>query len=84
MQGRYRVAPETQSRPERLRSASVLAALCAALWLERSLATMSVASCAALTASCFGMTSIESANLGDGSGGAIRGRGVVMVRVRGV
>ena len=45
---------------------------------------MSFASCAALTASCFGMTSIESANLGDGSGGAIRGRGVVMVRVRGV
>ena len=39
---------------------------CAAWWLERSLATMSVASCAALTASCFGMTSIESANLGDG------------------
>ena len=43
-----RVLPEMQSRPKRLSSGSVLVALCAALWLERSLATMSVASCAAL------------------------------------
>mmetsp|Transcript_8481 Transcript_8481/g.20860 ORF Transcript_8481/g.20860 Transcript_8481/m.20860 type:complete len:278 (+) Transcript_8481:70-903(+) len=60
-----RTLPCTKSKPHHFRSfffSSVGAAVCAAAWWDRSLANRSVASSAALMASCFGMTCRASAN----------------------
>ena len=59
-----RTCPLSKSRPYRSKIflGSPIGAFCAALWYERSFATSSVESFAALTASVLGMTSSELAN----------------------
>eukprot|EP01085_Mycamoeba_gemmipara_P005622 Mycagemm_TRINITY_DN8947_c0_g2::TRINITY_DN8947_c0_g2_i1::g.5622::m.5622 type:complete len:106 gc:universal TRINITY_DN8947_c0_g2_i1:111-428(+) len=56
-----RILPLMRSRPE-LASARLVASVCAEWWCARSFATKSVASSAAFTASCLGITRSASAN----------------------